>query len=270
MSFPILILALSCVGLAAVFSAVGLWRRDVGPARSLTSPHLLGLLCLLLGGAALVAAGHYRLWRWSPMQGEGLDALSWRWAALLTACVVLVVAGAVLRVAGRRGDDPRAAAWSVALALIITLTELSAFQMRDDRVIRAVPRVELDVAGVNAPAVSTSRYEFDQDRDWVSRVGATWMKALEPYKGKPNVRYLEVGVYEGRSFIWMAENILTHPTSRLTGIDPFIDPQLQKARTEELQGCLLREREGRGPRGPNRGARGLLANRDAQTAARLV
>jgi len=44
---------------------------------------------------------------------------------------------------------------------------------------------------------------------------------MRPFKGKPNIHYLEIGVYEGRSAFWMLENILTHPTSRLTCIDIF-------------------------------------------------
>lgn len=48
-----------------------------------------------------------------------------------------------------------------------------------------------------------------------------WRKVLAPYAGRPNVHYLEVGVLEGRSAIWMLENILTHPSSTLTGVDLF-------------------------------------------------
>ncbi len=47
---------------------------------------------------------------------------------------------------------------------------------------------------------------------------------LEPYKGRPGVNYLEVGLYEGRSALWMLENILTHPSAHLTGIDVFEGP----------------------------------------------
>jgi len=50
---------------------------------------------------------------------------------------------------------------------------------------------------------------------------ANWARVLAPYKDKPNVNYLEIGVFEGRSMIWMLENILTHRTSRATGIDIF-------------------------------------------------
>lgn len=48
-----------------------------------------------------------------------------------------------------------------------------------------------------------------------------WTKVLAPYAGRPNVHYLEVGVLEGRSAIWMLENILTHPSCTLTGVDLF-------------------------------------------------
>jgi hypothetical protein len=51
-----------------------------------------------------------------------------------------------------------------------------------------------------------------------------WKKALESYKGKPEVDYLEIGIFEGQSLLWILENILTHPTARATGIDPFSDP----------------------------------------------
>ena len=60
--------------------------------------------------------------------------------------------------------------------------------------------------------------------DWFSTNVPVWEKALADYRGKPGVRYLEVGVFEGRSSIWMLDNILTHPSSRATVIDPFLAP----------------------------------------------
>lgn len=41
---------------------------------------------------------------------------------------------------------------------------------------------------------------------------------LYVYRGKP-FRYLEIGVHEGRSLVWMAQNILTHPDSYGIGVD---------------------------------------------------
>ena len=49
----------------------------------------------------------------------------------------------------------------------------------------------------------------------------SWSKALAGLADKPNLRYLEVGVYEGRSFLWAFENILTHPSSTGVAVDLF-------------------------------------------------
>jgi predicted O-methyltransferase YrrM len=62
-------------------------------------------------------------------------------------------------------------------------------------------------------------YEFTQD--WFTVRIPKWTEILEPFKGKPNLHYLEIGVHEGRSALWMLENILTHPTARITCLDIF-------------------------------------------------
>lgn len=63
------------------------------------------------------------------------------------------------------------------------------------------------------------KYQFTSD--WFSSKIPIWEKVLKSFKGKPNIHYLEIGLFEGRSAFWMLENILTHSTSRLTGIDIF-------------------------------------------------
>jgi predicted O-methyltransferase YrrM len=60
-------------------------------------------------------------------------------------------------------------------------------------------------------------------RDWFSRHIPVWESAFRPFFGKPTA-YLEIGVYEGRSFCWMLEHLLTHPESRAIGIDIFEHP----------------------------------------------
>jgi predicted O-methyltransferase YrrM len=50
-----------------------------------------------------------------------------------------------------------------------------------------------------------------------------WEKVLQPYKGQPDVHYLEFGVNYGRAAIWVLENILTHESAQLTGMDIFPD-----------------------------------------------
>ena len=63
------------------------------------------------------------------------------------------------------------------------------------------------------------KYNFSTD--WFTYKIPEWNKLLRPFKGKPDIHYLEIGVFEGRSAVWMLENILTHPSSKLTGIDIF-------------------------------------------------
>jgi hypothetical protein len=65
------------------------------------------------------------------------------------------------------------------------------------------------------------QYRFTQD--WFSSNIPVWSAVMKPYKGKPDAQYLEIGTWEGRSLFWVSDNILTHPTSRLTAIDPLID-----------------------------------------------
>ena len=75
------------------------------------------------------------------------------------------------------------------------------------------------------PEESAKHYakQYSFSSDWFTPNVPEWSAALAHLKGKPDVSYLEVGLYEGRSAIWMLENVLTHPTARLTGIDVFPD-----------------------------------------------
>jgi hypothetical protein len=57
-------------------------------------------------------------------------------------------------------------------------------------------------------------------QDWFTYNTPLWEKVLAPLMGKP-VRALEVGVFEGRSTVWLLDHILTHPDATLTWIDTF-------------------------------------------------
>lgn len=72
-------------------------------------------------------------------------------------------------------------------------------------------------AGAKEVHVYERPYRFTSD--WHSRHLESWRRALAPYVGQPNLRYLEVGVFQGRSFFWVLEEVATHPTSRLTALD---------------------------------------------------
>ena len=64
--------------------------------------------------------------------------------------------------------------------------------------------------------------EYKFTSDWFSYNIPIWQQYLNTYKDKENIRVLEIGSYQGRSTIWLLENILTHPTSRITCIDTFL------------------------------------------------
>ena len=44
---------------------------------------------------------------------------------------------------------------------------------------------------------------------------------LKDYAGKPNLRFLQLGVFNGDASIWMLDNILTDPSSTLTDVDTW-------------------------------------------------
>lgn len=90
------------------------------------------------------------------------------------------------------------------------------------------------------PAESARHYEqaYDFSTDWFTPHIPSWREAVGGLGGRPDVHYLEVGVFEGRSALWMLENVLTHPTSTLTGIDVFPgDLESTWRRNVELSGA---------------------------------
>jgi len=63
--------------------------------------------------------------------------------------------------------------------------------------------------------------EYAFTSDYVSSFTPSWEKYLAEFRGKENIKLLEIGSYEGRSGIWFLENILTHPISSITCVDVF-------------------------------------------------
>src|SRR5512135_1720811 len=246
MWFLISFLLANFIGLTAFFAALVLWRRESRYSLGwLVSRRGLGTLCVLAAGAGLVVGAQFKLvrWfpRWFPLPPEDLSFLSLRAAAFLVACLVLMAIGAALSVLGGPAGGSRAAhgkgpfVWSVAVALTITLAELSIFQYYNFEhnykhnelwnITQSLPTLELDTKGIRPDKTYKKGYQFSSGTEnYFPPNIPIWEKALEGYKGKPNVHYLEVGIFEGQSALWMLEKVLTHPTARLTGIDPFSDP----------------------------------------------
>jgi predicted O-methyltransferase YrrM len=65
--------------------------------------------------------------------------------------------------------------------------------------------------------------EYNFTRHWHRQHKSLWSDILAKFKGKADIHYLEIGVFEGASLIWMLDNILTHDTARVTCIDFFPD-----------------------------------------------
>lgn len=76
------------------------------------------------------------------------------------------------------------------------------------------------IACSQAPKATAPQYTID----WVTRYEKIFNEHLSHLKDQPDLTYLEIGVFEGRSLIWMLENILTHKSSRAIGVDLFIGP----------------------------------------------
>src|ERR1700733_3672127 len=77
------------------------------------------------------------------------------------------------------------------------------------------PPEETPLIGVK----TTPRFDLE---DWHSRHAAYWEHWLAPYVDKP-VSALEIGSCEGRSALWLINNVLTHSRSRIHCVDPFSD-----------------------------------------------
>lgn len=61
--------------------------------------------------------------------------------------------------------------------------------------------------------------------DWFDHNIPHWRTWLAPLAGKPGLRALEIGSFEGRSTRWLCQNILTASDSRIDCLDLFeIDP----------------------------------------------
>jgi predicted O-methyltransferase YrrM len=71
----------------------------------------------------------------------------------------------------------------------------------------------------NDKQTNKTNYIFTVDR--FSYNIQIWTYYLKVFKNKPNLRFLEIGSFQGRSTIWLLENILTNDTSTITCIDTF-------------------------------------------------
>jgi hypothetical protein len=71
------------------------------------------------------------------------------------------------------------------------------------------------------------KHQYTFTTDWFTDRIPAWTRVLKEFKGKPDINYLEIGVFEGRSALWVLENVLTHPTAKAIMIDAFQEPTYQ-------------------------------------------
>lgn len=57
--------------------------------------------------------------------------------------------------------------------------------------------------------------------DWFGAHIPTWEAVFAQHRGLPGLTVLEIGSFQGRSAVWMLENLLTHDTSRIFCVDTF-------------------------------------------------
>lgn len=62
---------------------------------------------------------------------------------------------------------------------------------------------------------------FNPTRDWFSRAIPLFDKLLWPLAGKPGLCFMEIGSFEGRSALWLLENVLTAPDATLFCVDTW-------------------------------------------------
>jgi predicted O-methyltransferase YrrM len=72
---------------------------------------------------------------------------------------------------------------------------------------------------VSDPPVRSRPYDFSVD--WFSHNIPRWTTHLSELAGKPNLRFVEIGSFEGRSAVWLLENVLTHDTAQLWCVETF-------------------------------------------------
>jgi hypothetical protein len=60
--------------------------------------------------------------------------------------------------------------------------------------------------------------------DWFTEHAPSWERHLGPLRGRPGLRALLVGVYEGRCLEWLFANVMTAPDCSATVVDEFDYP----------------------------------------------
>lgn len=76
---------------------------------------------------------------------------------------------------------------------------------------------------------------YSYTRKWFHRRNRrTFEQFILPEWAGKKIVYLELGVFEGQSMVWMMENVLTHPEAKAVGVDPWL-------MTRKLDGSVMED-----------------------------
>lgn len=64
--------------------------------------------------------------------------------------------------------------------------------------------------------------------DWFTTRAKEWAVLLKDFNITKEVKYLELGTYEGRSLLWMLDNVLEHEKSTADVIDGWFDKEIER------------------------------------------
>ena len=67
----------------------------------------------------------------------------------------------------------------------------------------------------------TLKPKYDFGPDYFTQHIPAWKSILKDLVGLPDLKFLEIGSLKGRSAVWLLENVLTNPQSRLVVCDNF-------------------------------------------------
>ena len=78
--------------------------------------------------------------------------------------------------------------------------------------------------------------------DWFSRNSSYWAELFASRGWRPDTprTIIEIGSHEGRSALWMLENLLQHPHSRLHCVDTFHDRESPDSYWRKFEANVLR------------------------------
>ncbi|MEG4307695.1 class I SAM-dependent methyltransferase, partial [Microcoleus sp. D3_18a_C4] len=66
---------------------------------------------------------------------------------------------------------------------------------------------------------AAKNYQFTQD--WFTHNIPIWQRHLQEFTGIADFQVVEIGSFQGMSACWLLDNILTHPTAKITCIDLY-------------------------------------------------